>query len=465
MFKFSLKVFLLTVLIGTTFELMVVAAYGAFAASSAIPDNVFTTGFWAAVSPTPSETPTPTPSPTNTPTPTITPSPTVTPTTGPSPTPVSGLVAYWKMDEGSGTTVTDSSGHEHTLTLQNFDPSSGWTPDIPVTSLVSNTGSLLFDGVDDVGLASDDPAFNLTSSFTLEAWIRADSQPGDVGLISKFDGSNGYLLYMGQTGQVYNVINNNLTNFNDADLRDNSWHHAAMVWDGSSRFLYVDGLLKASGSWTEAPVTTSLALMVGNYFPGADIPRNFKGNIDEVKIYNTALSQPEIINDAGLSGIILPPSPTPSETPTPTPSPTNTPTPTITPSPTVTPVPVVLNEFMPHPTPGSDWIEIYNSSDTNRNISNWTLEDMAQVDPIIITIPSDTILNTNSYMVLNAGNRLNNDGDTIYLKNNSGEIVDQKTYPPPNIDLNLSIGRDIDGIGIWRQCINATQNASNNGNC
>ena len=66
--------------------------------------------------PTPSPTPTPTPSPSATPTPTSTPTPTPTPTPSPTPT-TGGLVAAYSFNQGSGTTLTDSSGMNNTGTI------------------------------------------------------------------------------------------------------------------------------------------------------------------------------------------------------------------------------------------------------------------------------------------------------------------------------------------------------------
>lgn len=331
------------------------------------------------------------------------------------------------MEEGSGTTVADSSGNSHTLTLANFnfDSSSGWTTDMPPASLIPNTGSLLFDGIDDVGLADSHPSFNFSSSFTLEAWIRAESQGGDIGILSKWgvSGSSvvGYMMYFGG-GKILNFINSNAGPTSSIDLRgDNTWHHIATVWDGSQRKIYVDGVLQASASWTEAPLPIDISFMVGNYFAGGD-PRNFKGNIDEVKIYNTARTQAEIREDAGFT--------------------------------------VVLNEFMPKPGDNKDWVEIYNISSNPIDITGWKL-----VDTTGVFVTFSAILAPDSFLVATESARLNNGGDTIFLTNSDNAIVDTKSYTGGEVVTDNSIGRNPDGIGNWKQCATSSANVSNDLSC
>ena len=77
----------------------------------------------------------------------------------------SGLVAYWKFDEGSGTTVSDSSGNGNTGTLVNGPL---WT-----AGRVGN--ALFFDGIDDNVTVPDSNSLDLSSSFTLSAWVNPAS--------------------------------------------------------------------------------------------------------------------------------------------------------------------------------------------------------------------------------------------------------------------------------------------------
>lgn len=114
-------------------------------------------------------TPTPTPTSTLTPTPTATPTPvgpTATPTPTPAPTPTSGvanLVAYWRLDESSGTVASDATGNGHTGTVSGatWQPSGGHL-----------TGALSFDGVNDSVAVTATTDLNITDYLTVAGWFK-----------------------------------------------------------------------------------------------------------------------------------------------------------------------------------------------------------------------------------------------------------------------------------------------------
>ena len=73
----------------------------------------------------------------------------------------SNLVAYWKFDEGSGTTAADSSGNGNTGTLING----------PLWTAGKAGNALYFDGIDDNVTVLDSASLHLSSAFTLSAWV------------------------------------------------------------------------------------------------------------------------------------------------------------------------------------------------------------------------------------------------------------------------------------------------------
>ena len=100
----------------------------------------------------------------------------------------SGLVAYWKFDEGSGTTAADSSGNGNTGTLINGPL---WT-----AGRVGN--ALFFDGIDDNVTVLDSTSLHLSSSFTLSAWVNPTSTFTDYrSIVAK---NYPYYLYASSTG-------------------------------------------------------------------------------------------------------------------------------------------------------------------------------------------------------------------------------------------------------------------------
>lgn len=161
--------------------------------------------------------------------------------------------------------------------------------------------------------------------------------------------------------------------------------------------------------------------------------------------------------------------PTPSETPTPTPSlsPTVTPTPSETPTPTPT-IGVFLNEFMPNPSgveDGAEWVELVNLSGSTVDLTNWKIEDAAPT-PNVINIGSESILTGDYNLYFFSSASLNNSGgDTLFLKNDSGVVVDSIAYAGSPFPEDSTFGRSVDGAGIWKVCTVSSQDTSNNGVC
>jgi prepilin-type N-terminal cleavage/methylation domain-containing protein len=201
----------------------------------------------------------------------------------------SGLVGYWKFDEGSGTTAIDSSGNNNTGTLFNGPT---W-----ITAGKVN-GALSFDGVDDYVTTADINAY----VFTIEAWVKVLSYNDNGteyyinGIIDKTEPRAGYFLrcgdgtYAGRNmlrGGVY--VGGSWHELSGGVLDLNTWYHIAMSFDNSTLRVYQNGVeysVAVSGSIT--PTTNAL------WF-GTD-QRGRYGNvvIDEVHIYNRVLSADEI---------------------------------------------------------------------------------------------------------------------------------------------------------------------------
>lgn len=96
----------------------------------------------------------------------------------------------------------------------------------------------------------------------------------------------------------------------------------------------------------------------------------------------------------------------------------------------VAPVPssiqqIVINEFVSDSNSGeNEWIELYNTETSAVDLTGWTLHDGAGQ----IAAPSSTILGSGFFVIELSSNKLNNGGDTIILKNQTGEIIDQVAY-------------------------------------
>lgn len=118
---------------------------------------------------------------------------------------------------------------------------------------------------------------------------------------------------------------------------------------------------------------------------------------------------------------------------------------------------VVINEFLPNPTSGNDWVELYNPTSNTVNIGGWFLKDEATTH--IADFSLSTSIAAGSYLAIDVGSRLNKDNDTVTLYNNSNETIDSRIYSQNPGD-NISVGRYPDG-DAWINLQNPTKGSSN----
>jgi len=118
---------------------------------------------------------------------------------------------------------------------------------------------------------------------------------------------------------------------------------------------------------------------------------------------------------------------------------------------------VVINEFLPINPSGGDWIELYNNSDSQVDISGWKADDSTGN---MKTFSSGTTVSSHGFYHFEVAIRLNNDGDTIYLKDQNDNLKDSKGYSS-NPGENVSIGRTPDGVDNWVTFSSSTPGSSN----
>ncbi|OGG00513.1 hypothetical protein A2Y99_03685 [Candidatus Gottesmanbacteria bacterium RBG_13_37_7] len=336
---------------------------------------------------TPSETPAPTeiqPSPTETPYPTVSATP--------------ELIAYWKIDEGVGNTIHDVSGNGYDLNVTG-DPE--WSDDLP-PSTVSNTKSVVFSGNDYAMLANQDhnSAFDFTDSFTIEAWMKtAPDSSMESAVVSK---NPAYVMWV--WGTLRNFITGSYGS-NSISINDGSWHHVAIIWDGSKAWTAVDGKVEFAMD-KEKPINNiGIPLYVGTYNV-TDPNYFFVGSLDEIKIYNHARSQEELLLDAGIFRS------------------------------------VVVNEIMwagSSMSTADEWVELRNMTPSIIDLTDWIIESLGSgSNNVVITngsIPAngyflisnynktDSIINIDPNIVTSSIS-LNNDGEQLILKDQFGHSVD-----------------------------------------
>ncbi|MHC4534073.1 MAG: LamG-like jellyroll fold domain-containing protein [Planctomycetota bacterium] len=213
------------------------------------------------------------------------------------------LVGWWRLDDGSGTTAVDSSssGNDGTIT---GDPK--WTPG-------KVGGALTFDGGDYVtasGVTDIQP-----ESLTLMTWVRFDSvEGGRQDYLSK-DDDYALSLHEGAADQKTHGIVTSAGGWSvvhgDTVVEIDTWYHSAMTYDSGSQMLllYLDGELDGELSVPAGVEHRRGGPLTIGTFSGRDL----FGSLDDVKIFDLALSMGQIKGEMLGGGFPFAYGPTPKD--------------------------------------------------------------------------------------------------------------------------------------------------------
>jgi hypothetical protein len=204
--------------------------------------------------------------------------------------PVVTLVAAYGFNEGTGTTTADASGNGNVATLGG-----------PTWTSQGKFGrALSFDGTNDLVTVADAPSLDLSTAMTLEAWVYPASISGWRTVLMKEWNAAYYLYAAVSAGSVSGVPGTgvNISGWQEiygsSSLPLNTWSHLAGTFDGATLRLYVNGQPVTSRALNGQVLTTANPLRVGG---NTEWGEYFSGRIDEVRVYNRALSQAEIQSD------------------------------------------------------------------------------------------------------------------------------------------------------------------------
>jgi hypothetical protein len=197
-----------------------------------------------------------------------------------------GLVLELHFNELEGSTVYDLSGYNNNGTIYG------------ATRVQEGFGKALsFDGVDDYVGIPDSASLKGMSALTVEVWIKPE-MIRNQGIISKWNSwvantGGSYIMWMTSTGTIgWGVITTTSYSYlyDTPTLAANKWYHLVGVYDGSQIRLYINTELKGTPkSLSGSVASTTDLLFIGKYGTAF-----FKGIIDEVFIWNRALSESEI---------------------------------------------------------------------------------------------------------------------------------------------------------------------------
>jgi chitodextrinase len=209
-----------------------------------------------------------------------------------------GLVAAYSFNEGTGPTITDASGNGNIGTIAGAT----WT------TAGKYGGALSFGGASYVDLGNG-AAFQLTGSMTLSAWVYATGTPPDDGqIIAKSDSGSGLAGWQFKTtpdtgGETFGVMvspdgNSAVQRYSKTVRALNTWYYVAGVYNASAKTLdiYVNGALDdgvlsgtVPGSQFNSTVNATIGRRSGGFY--------FQGTIDELRVYNVALTAAQIQAD------------------------------------------------------------------------------------------------------------------------------------------------------------------------
>lgn len=207
-----------------------------------------------------------------------------------------GLVGHWPLDESSGLTASDASGNGNDGTLTNMTGAE-WTSG-------KVAGGLAFDGIDDEVIVPDHDILDGMDQMSIAFWIYPTIVDGNPrGPISKrvhwtTEYSYGIFLYTGHHLTI-DISGNNNRFACPSVMQANRWYHITVVFDGTLPeddrvTVYMDGALEhtAYESSTAIPNTSS-DFIIGHLF--GNNSGYFAGTIDDVRLYNIALTEQEIL--------------------------------------------------------------------------------------------------------------------------------------------------------------------------
>jgi hypothetical protein len=217
-----------------------------------------------------------------------------------APAPISSMVGYWALDESSGPSL-DSSGNGNT--------SNAWpaglsalmgAANVPPKLAATSKGCLHFDGATGVLTIPNTAALTIPGDFTVSFWMYRENTPTDwVRLVGKgavgirtfgvwLESGGDRILWQQMDGAASYAPNC----FSKAHIAMTTWTHVACRISGNTGNVYIDGVDSTDvGNTRSGPAQTDTSDLTMGY---AGYYTYYKGRLDDVRVYNSALDITDI---------------------------------------------------------------------------------------------------------------------------------------------------------------------------
>jgi len=191
-----------------------------------------------------------------------------------------GLLAHWQFNEGQGTVAADNSGNGRQAKIHGAQ----WVEQ-------GDGFAIRLDGVDDYIDCSAAKSIPITGPVSVEAWIKPLSKAAGLSALMGQD-LHSYLLSFYAIDEVFWYIGGGDNNVR-GKLILNDWNHVAATFDGARINLWINGQLVASQQSKYQEINQREKLVLGTQGQ-PHLPR-FKGLLDNVRLYNRALTEQEVV--------------------------------------------------------------------------------------------------------------------------------------------------------------------------
>lgn len=222
-----------------------------------------------------------------------------------------GPVGWWKMDECQGTVAHDSSGNGNTGTITvgatGTYTSVGTCASNSASSMWYNgaTGkinySLAFDGTDDYVDTGTGSSLNTITQVSGFQWIKPSTSGSQYIILSKYDTNNDtYELFEDSNSKVRLITKTSCNGANAVDISSttvlsvSTWYNVGFTYDGTTTKLYINGVQENSSTGASGNLCNGTAhvLIGARTVSGSQL--YFPGQIDDVRVYNYALTATQV---------------------------------------------------------------------------------------------------------------------------------------------------------------------------